>query len=539
MTSIERTAYPRFTHAPSTKELREFYTPTPEDETFISTMARGAAPQLSLMILLKVFQRMWYFPSPEAIPVSVIRHIRMAMNLQEEVVPDITPRTLYKYHAAVRKHLRIHSEPRETKTIFRKVVRAVRTAVPVMDDPADLINVAIETLVNASGELPAFSTLDTLVTRIRKARHDSYFRLVAERLTPGEQAQLSSLLETQVPGQGSGFNRVKEVPKSATLSHLDEWLSRLTWLQSYGSMEQLISGLPHAKIKHFAVEARALHASDMWDFAPSKRFTFLVCLLFQATVATRDEVVQMFLKRMSKLRDRAKEELALIHERERETTEHLIEVLTTVLTTVTEVQDDVALGNQVRDVFTKAGGTTQLLMQCEQVTAHHGNAYQPLLAQFYTSHRSALFRVLKTLDFHATTQDQAVKTAIEFLLAHEQNRKEYFTKTLDLSFADKEWHRLVQVRQKGKDVLARRHLETCIFTYVAAELKTGDLCVRGSEQFADYREQLLSWEECEPKVAEYCQHVGFAGTADGFVEQVRALLTETANEVDRKRPANK
>ncbi|MBA2677725.1 MAG: sigma-70 family RNA polymerase sigma factor [Ktedonobacteraceae bacterium] len=35
--------------------------------------------------------------------------------------------------------------------------------------------------------------------------------------------------------------------------------------------------------------------------------------------------------------------------------------MTTVLTTVTEVQDDVTLANQVRDVLTKAGGTSALL----------------------------------------------------------------------------------------------------------------------------------------------------------------------------------
>ncbi len=95
------------------------------------------------------------------------------------------------------------------------------------------------------------------------------------------------------------------------------------------------------------------------------------------------------------------------------------------------------------------------------------------------------------------------------------------------------------IRHNNKDVLVRRHLETCIFSYVAAELKTGDLCVRGSEQFADYRAQLLSWEECEPLVAEYCQQLGFAQTADGFVEQLRDWLTAVASEVDRMRPANK
>ncbi|HZT99980.1 MAG TPA: SDR family NAD(P)-dependent oxidoreductase [Ktedonobacteraceae bacterium] len=33
---------------------------------------------------------------------------------------------------------------------------------------------------------------------------------------------------------------------------------------------------------------------------------------------------------------------------------------------------------------------------------------------------------------------------------------------------------------------------------IAEELKTSDLCVAGSEQYADYPDQLLSWEECEP-----------------------------------------
>jgi hypothetical protein len=84
----------------------------------------------------------------------------------------------------------------------------------------------------------------------------------------------------------------------------------------------------------------------------------------------------------------------------------------------------------------------------------------------------------------------------------------------------------------------RQHLETCVFSYVAEELKSGDLCVAGSEQYADYRDQLLSWEECEPKVAEYCQRLGLPMTADGFVEHLRSFLTEVAAEVDCTRPQN-
>ncbi len=54
MTTIERTAYPRFTRALSVKELREIYTPTPGDVAFVATHARGLSQKFSLMILLKV-----------------------------------------------------------------------------------------------------------------------------------------------------------------------------------------------------------------------------------------------------------------------------------------------------------------------------------------------------------------------------------------------------------------------------------------------------------------------------------------------------
>jgi len=34
--------------------------------------------------------------------------------------------------------------------------------------------------------------------------------------------------------------------------------------------------------------------------------------------------------------------------------------------------------------------------------------------------------------------------------------------------------------------------------------------VRDSEDYADYREQLLPWELCEAKIPAYCARMGFA-----------------------------
>src|SRR5258708_22788874 len=127
---------------------------------------------------------------------------------------------------------------------------------------------------------------------------------------------------------------------------------------------------------------------------------------------------------------------------------------------------------------------------------------------------------------------------MQFIIANEHSPKQYLEATFDLRYASKKWQRTVLVKRKGKMWFGRHHLETCVFSYLADELKSGDICVQGSEEFSDYRDQLLSWEECEPRVAAYCQQLNLPATAEGFVEHLRTWLTEVAAEVDRTRPAN-
>jgi hypothetical protein len=86
--------------------------------------------------------------------------------------------------------------------------------------------------------------------------------------------------------------------------------------------------------------------------------------------------------------------------------------------------------------------------------------------------------------------------------------------------------------------MSRRHFEVCVFSYLAAELKSGDICVKGSREYADYREQLLSWENCESLVDEYCQNLGFPSQPDEFVKHLKSWLEETAITVDKGYPNN-
>jgi hypothetical protein len=55
---------------------------------------------------------------------------------------------------------------------------------------------------------------------------------------------------------------------------------------------------------------------------------------------------------------------------------------------------------------------------------------------------------------------------------------------LDVSFASEDWRRAIRDRQRP-GMFVRRHLEACVLTYLAEELRTGDVAVAGAQAYAN------------------------------------------------------
>ena len=100
------------------------------------------------------------------------------------------------------------------------------------------------------------------------------------------------------------------------------------------------------------------------------------------------------------------------------------------------------------------------------------------------------------------------------------------------------WQVFVQTRLDGQPVLKRRELEIAVFSHLADGLRCGDLYVKGSSEYADYREQLLPWEQCETRLSEYCQVLGLPKNASTFVKQLKSSLIQAAQKVDDSYPDN-
>ncbi len=70
------------------------------------------------------------------------------------------------------------------------------------------------------------------------------------------------------------------------------------------------------------------------------------------------------------------------------------------------------------------------------------------------------------------------------------------------------------------------------------ELKSGGLCIPGSEEYSDYRAQLIIWEEYERDVAICAEQAGIPANSSAFVAVLKARLVKTAEAIDQAFPAN-
>jgi TnpA family transposase len=534
----------------SVRDLTTIYTPQPHEIALAKKVTRGDVALLGFLALLKTFQRLGYFIALGQVPNAITEHIAAFTGTTEALseLPgyDISG-TRFRHIPVIRQFLHVQPYGKEARHVM---LLALSEAARTKEDLADLINVAIEELVRKKYELPAFDTLVRAARHVRASVYHQFYRQMDDALSAVEKTGIESLFVVEIETRFTPWNTLKQEPGSPTLTHLKDWLDRLAWLTKYQISDKALAGIPDVKVKHFAAEAKTLDAARMLEMEPRKRMTLAAALFKIQSALVRDDLAQMLIKRMATIHHKGKEALAEYQRSNQQRADSLVQTLRDLVTAYrTEGSAQEKIG-AMENLLPDQGEV--VLQQCEAHLAHAGDNYFPFLWRFYKSHRPTLFRLVKSLEVKSTTQETSFEHTLRFLLENEARTGDWLTfpkseaeeesiPPLDLAWMPDTWWRLVteqRHREEVPDRLNRRHFEVCVFTQLMSELKSGDLCLPGSDQFADYREQLISWEEYHRDVAEYAQMIGIPSEAGALVDHMKGRLTETALATDRGFPDN-
>lgn len=554
MASIERTAYPRFKRAVTARELHGSFTPSLGEIEWARELTRSPEHLLALVALLKSFQRLGYFPDLYEVPIVVVDHVRgyLDMGSEVEVVHD-SDRTAERHRAWIRQRVGV---VRDMKQARKLAEQAIYDAVRTKDNPADLINVALEELVRAGLELPGYSTLDDMAARIREEVNAGVHATIHARISDTERGLLVGLLTVNESSRRSRFDDLKRPAGAATLSRFKEHLARLAWMDALGSTASWVADVPAAKVAHFAAEAKDLDAGDMRKLGERKRVVLLACLLHVARIrggmswprctasASRGCTSRLGIgsRRCGSPagpRPSAWSRCSATCWRPCGSRSHPMTMTGSGRSPTSTVRRRPPSGPAGR-CWRRGRGRrlADLVAAHEQVSAYHGDNYLPFMEKFYRRNRSTLFDLLDVLVLVPTTNDRTVLDAVEFL---RRRTGEYIPdhvagEPVDLSFASEAWLKILRDRppvQPGST--AFRGVRVLLPGCGAARRRHRGGRVGVVRQPARAAPHL---EQCGPLLAEYCAEVGLPTDAAGFVAQLRRALTERADVVNAGFPAN-
>ena len=163
MPLLSETAYPQLKAQLSDLELREIYTPTPDERLLAEQYTNGKPPMVAFLVLLKTFQRLGYPVSLTSVPPVIVSHIAERMQYPvttADLIGYDLSGTRRRHLRVIRTHLKITASGDATQ---EEMEHAMREASWSKDDLVDLINIAIEELIRQRFELPAFSAFEPLL----------------------------------------------------------------------------------------------------------------------------------------------------------------------------------------------------------------------------------------------------------------------------------------------------------------------------------------------------------------------------------------
>ncbi|MCH7313121.1 Tn3 family transposase [Acinetobacter sp. ANC 3882] len=541
MVDVYETAYPRFKPDLTTQEIQAIYSPSQEDIKFARGSTKALPLCIYLMVLLKSIQRLGYFPMLSEVPNSIIQFLIKQFTERNVSIKSLisveNSDSRQRFMEYIRLYLKVKPITPET---IKAIEQASQQAAETKQELADIINVVIEELIRQSFELPAFSTLSRIAQRIRSKVNEEYYTSIINELSSESMSKLDNMLTLSSRLSISGWQKIKQEPKKPTNKEIRQYIEHIQWLKVWEKDMPTIDHIPFVKRQQYVYEARALDIKEMKALKPNKRYALMIVLLHAQLGKVLDDAVDMYIKTLRKLHFIAEQRLQEYFIEHQKRAEKLITQLRDVLEAFQGGQSNEERGERVASAIHSEPAL--LLAECEEHIAYSGNNYIPFLQKPYQSHRPLLLNCLSLLELKPTSSDISLIHAINFILEHRSSHKvwlEYPIQNGSLKWIPEKWRKLIfDQSQVTSRLINRKYFELCVLTETMRDLQSGDLYVSNSDQYSDYRDQLIDWDEYEQQSFDYGAMLDIPIDPQEFTNHLKQWLANTASIIDKNFPNN-
>ena len=527
--TASRVIYPELPDPLTSGDLQQLFSPSFDERRWAPTVARTPAPQVALLVHLKIFQTIGRFARAVDVPLVAIEYVARRLGVEPAEPLIFADRTLYRHRPAILNRLEVVSWGAEARALAEATMFKVARA---RTDPADIINSAIDALIRHGFELPALATLRRLAGTAYSNVNATQWNEVCGCISSAQSAVLETLLVVDPKTQKSPFANLCAAPGRASRKNLNALIDRYQWLQGLPNPATALQSIADAKILQWVNEARRLNALELREYITPRRHTLLMAVIHDARGQVLDELTQMLLRLTRKVEWKSEQRLAEWYQNRRNKTDALIRAFHDSLIVHGVKADPVQKVARVESLFAAQGGREALAQSCEEHLQHERQNWRPFARAVFVPLRSALIRLAEILPLQGTAAAGGLLRLIEPLTGEPSHTDHLSIDGAAPNTLPREWHDLVHDQVSDKLAFNRRQLEVVVMLELATAIKAGEIFVTGSLSFDRFWDCLPAEAADSDAVAAYATARGWADGADGLVRMVKNALEMKARFLD-------
>src|SRR6266571_606923 len=275
-----------------------------------------------------------------------------------------------------------------------------------------LVGALIEEMRDRQIIIPGITTVERLGWEVRRRAQRQVFRLLTERLTDLQRAQLQALLTVPAASRQTLLVWLRQPPGAASPANFLRVVERLRWIRELGLDPQVTSRVHQNRLQQLAREGARMTAQRLGEFDVARRDATLVAFLLATAEDLVDQALDMhdkllgqqFKKGERKQEDQIKKSRKAINEKVR-----LYARVGKALITAKEATQDAYVAIESVLPWERFVGTVQ---EAEQLTTTTEVDTVEILVSRYPQLRKYTKELLATFEFQATKANEPLLKAL-------------------------------------------------------------------------------------------------------------------------------
>lgn len=400
------------------------------------------------------------------------------------------------------------------------------------DRPGVLFDCATTWLITQKVLLPAVTTLERHVARLRSRVEDRVWSMLAAVASPEARSKLETLLSASEGGYQSLLDRLRKGPYRRSAPELVRSLDRVEEIRRLGIDPFMAHRVPTGRLHALARFANTAKVNVIRRLPESRRLATLVAFASNLEATALDDALDLLDILITEIFSGA----ARASDKSRLRTIKDLDAAAVQLMRVCRLVLDADLQDAgLRSAIFTAIEREELkavVSQVDSLVRPPEDVYYRELAGSYARVRRFLPHLLRTVHFEATPAGQPVLEALNYLLEVEEQG----TPKADppIAIVARGWSRYVGTGEEFN----RKAYVFCCLDRVRLALRRRDIFIAPSIRHADARIGLLSgsaWNAARPTV---CRSLGHSVSAKKTISALSRELDQTYRTVAEKLPSN-